>query len=74
MATTVQTGKVKWFNEEKYYGFITRDDGSEIFFHGRDVASGHPLNTDDNVSFVEAKGQPGKGPKAVQVSLVRRAV
>lgn len=28
------TGKVKWFNAEKGYGFITAEDGTDVFVHG----------------------------------------
>jgi len=36
----MQTGTIKWFNNEKGYGFIVPDDGSDdVFLHKRDVLS-----------------------------------
>ena len=36
----MSTGKVKWFNTEKGYGFISHDGGKEIFVHFKDVEGG----------------------------------
>ena len=33
------TGKVKWFNAEKGYGFIEREDGGDVFVHFSDIQS-----------------------------------
>jgi cold shock protein len=62
-----QTGTVKWFNESKGYGFIQRENGSDLFVHFRSiVGKGHKtLKEGQQVSFVEVKGQ--KGPQADNV-------
>ena len=60
------TGKVKFFNGEKGYGFITPDDGGkDIFVHISAVEEGGTLADNDSVSYEMGEGQ--KGPCAVQV-------
>ncbi len=55
------TGKVKWFNAEKGFGFLASDDGDEVFVH----ASTLPLGVSDlkpgtRVEFGVADGRKGK--------------
>jgi cold shock protein len=62
------TGIVKWFNDEKGFGFITPDDGSkDLFVHqSAIVAEGHrTLAEGTKVSFDAEAGD--KGPRAVNV-------
>ncbi|MBI9106164.1 MAG: cold-shock protein [Spirochaetales bacterium] len=61
----MSTGKVKFFNQSKGFGFITPDDGSkDIFVHVSEVENGQ-LDENDSVNFEIGEGQ--KGPCAVQV-------
>ena len=66
----VFTGTVKWFNEAKGFGFIRRDDGSELFVHYSNiVGSGfRTLKEDDKVEFDVNEGP--KGLQAVKVTKV----
>ena len=60
-------GTVKWFNESKGYGFITSEDGTDVFVHYSSI-QGEGFKTiaeGDKVSFDVEKGE--KGPKAVNV-------
>ena len=62
------SGSVKWFNDEKGYGFITPDDGSKDLFvhHSNIVAEGfRSLSEGQKVTFEPAEGQ--KGPEATDV-------
>lgn len=65
----MKTGTVKWFNAEKGYGFITQDDGKEIFVHFKDIQGGvNALRDNDNVEFDVEEGR--KGQQAVKVTKV----
>ena len=63
-----QNGTVKWFNDEKGYGFISRETGSDLFVHFRSIIGEgrRTLVEGQNVSFIEQEGQ--KGPQAEEVT------
>lgn len=68
MDNAEQTGTVKWFDGQKGYGFITRDDnGKDIFVHFSAIgdAFSKSLNDGDRVSFTIGEGR--KGPAAENV-------
>lgn len=62
------TGTVKWFNAEKGFGFIARDEGGDDLFVHRSVLGFDPLGEGDRVDFVEGMGP--KGPSAVEVTVL----
>ncbi|HYQ38768.1 MAG TPA: cold-shock protein [Pseudomonas sp.] len=66
-----QSGTVKWFNDEKGFGFITPADGSaDLFVHFRAIQSDgfKSLSEGQQVTFVPAKGQKGMQAEDVRVS------
>ena len=66
-----ERGAVKWFNVKKGFGFITRDNGDDVFVHFRSIrGSGHrSLSEGQGVKFSVVDGQ--KGLQAEDVSVVR---
>lgn len=64
------TGTVKWFNEEKGYGFIAQDNGPDVFVHFRAIVGDgfRTLAEGQKVQFTVTQGQ--KGPQAENVQVV----
>ena len=61
------TGKVKWFNHTKGFGFITSEDGADAFVHYTDIVGDgfRTLEEGDTVEFEVTQGP--KGLKALNV-------
>ncbi len=64
------TGTVKWFNSEKGYGFISQEDGPDVFVHFSAIQGEGYRNLEENqkVEFDLTQGQ--KGPQAANVKIV----
>lgn len=64
----MQTGKVKFFNAGKGFGFITPDSGSkDVFVHANDLG-GAQIKDGDKVEFEVVEGK--KGPQASNVRVI----
>jgi len=63
----VAKGRVKWFNEKKGYGFISRDDGNDVFVHFSAIKRNgfKSLYEGDEVEF-----EVSQGPKGLQATNV----
>lgn len=71
MVNSLVDGKVKWFNNTKGFGFIQRDDGTDVFVHYSAILSEgfKSLTEGDDVSF-EIDESGDKGPAAVNVTVI----
>lgn len=65
----MQTGTVKFFKEDKGYGFITGDDGQDVFVHVSQVSTGDKLTKGSKVEYSTEQGK--RGPQAVDVMVVQ---
>jgi CspA family cold shock protein len=62
-------GTVKWFSQDKGYGFITPDDGSQdVFVHFSAIAGEGFRNLEEGEKVTYEVGQSQKGPQAENVS------
>jgi len=64
------TGRVKWFSDQKGYGFIEVEDGKDVFVHHSSIQGEgfKSLREGDEVEFEISKGP--KGPQATNVRVV----
>ncbi|MDI6853716.1 MAG: cold-shock protein [Deltaproteobacteria bacterium] len=62
-----ETGRVKWFNDAKGYGFISRDNGPDVFVHHSAIQGDgfRTLEENQEVEFEVVQG--AKGPQAQNV-------
>jgi CspA family cold shock protein len=64
------TGTVKWYNEQKGFGFIIPDDGGADLFVHRTSLKGGALQEGQKVKYETSEGRKGKGPQATDVTPV----
>ena len=65
------TGTVKWFNDEKGFGFITPDDGGkDLFVHQSAIAAEGFRSLDEGAKVSYEAEEGDKGPRAVNVQTV----
>ena len=66
----MEKGRIKWFDSKKGYGFISREDGTDVFVHFSAIQGDgfKTLEEGEEVEFEVTQGQ--KGPQAANVSKV----
>lgn len=63
-------GKVKWFNSQKGYGFITGEDGKDVFVHHSSIKMEGYKTLEEGAEVEFDTEKSDKGPKAVNVTKI----
>lgn len=66
------TGRVKVFHEDRNFGFITTENGKDVFVAGQDVGD-DGLASGDEVEFELDEEEGSDGPRAVSISVTKKA-
>jgi len=62
-----ETGTVKWFNTQKGFGFISREEGDDVFVHHTSIISEGFRNLEEGQKVEFTVGEGEKGPQALDV-------
>lgn len=66
-------GRVKWFNDQRGFGFIEVDGGTDVFVHFRDIVGDGFKSLDEGQRVVFEIENEQKGPRAINVTKAWRA-
>ena len=68
----MMNGTVKWFNSDKGFGFITGEDGKDVFAHFSQINSDGYRTLDEGQAVSYEVAQGPKGPQAENITIIRQ--